>query len=177
MRNAFSRVRIAGVGALLLSAVVAGVGTALPWLSVTPVSHGSRALAERDAVAFPGIVYGNGLYVVLAALLLALVAVLAVVRGHAWQDWLVLVGVVVGALALGHWVATLNQGGNQVPPAGVVVSVAGILLATPAAALLHRGRVRARLVIAAATLFATAVPFLSGGILYGFAPISVYPVF
>lgn len=168
--------RIAGATMLGVSAVLTGVGTALPWLTETavlPVRH--RATLETPFTA-PGVSFGNGWIVVLAAVLLAALAVSAALVRRPRFDWLVLVPVVIGGLALGDWLGALNVGGAEVP-AGVPVSLTGILLATPATAILRRGRASGRLAIAAATLVATGVALLLGVLFYSVAPITVYRAF
>lgn len=161
---------------LVVSGVLAGVGTALPWLTQVATLPAPQRHTQEVTYTFPGIEFGNGWFVIFAAALLVIVALEAVVLRRRWIDWLVLLPVVIGGLSLGHWLAALNRGGSEFP-IGVGVSLAGILVATPAVAMLHRGRVPARLAIAAATLVATGVALLLGALLEMVAPISIYRTF
>ncbi len=164
--------RIAGVGALLLSAVLIGVGAGLPWLTqvgTVPVAAGH---VQKVTYTYAGIEYGNGWFAILAAVLLAAVAVGAVVLGRGRLEWMVVVPVVVGGLSLGDWLSAL-RGTGVAFPAGVAVSLAGLLLASPAVAALRRARLSGRLAIAAVTLTATGLALLLGALLGLAAPIFV----
>lgn len=168
--------RIAGLVALVASAVLTGVGTALPWLTQVATLPAPQRHTQEVTYTFAGIEFGNGWFVIFSAALLAVAALEAAILRRQWIDWLVLLPVAIGGLSLGHWLGALNRGGSEFP-IGVGVSLAGILLATPTVALLHRGRVPARLAIAAATLVATGVALLLGALLETVAPISVYRTF
>lgn len=171
-----SRVRIAGLTLLAASAVLTGVGTALPWLTETAILPAPDQQTHEVGYAFAGLEYGNGWIVLFAGVLIAALTVASALIRDPRLHRPLLVPVVVGALALGDWLGALSRGGSELP-AGVAISLAGLLLATPAAALLHPGRAPARLGIAAATLVATGFGLLAGVLVEMVIPILVLRTF
>ncbi|MGH7918723.1 MAG: hypothetical protein ACREQM_02130, partial [Candidatus Dormibacteraceae bacterium] len=143
MARSLTPVWIAGLAVLALAVILTCAGTALPWLTEVeslPIPAGSHR--SEPVYTQLGLQAGNGWVVLVAGILLAACLALLAALRRPGLLWIVIVPVALGGLAIGDWLAAL--GGTEGFPLGLGVSLLGLLLVTPAGALLRAGRPAAR---------------------------------
>ena len=141
-RDTFDTARTASAVGLIAAGIAAIVGTALDWVTVEEPRILPRAEIPR-ATPFTGLETGHGTFIVIAAALVIVFAVLLAVRRRSTYAWLAFfASIVVGGIAISNYRGVeglfydeMQRVGKPTPALGLIlVAAAGIVGIIAAAA-------------------------------------------
>ncbi|HET7483059.1 MAG TPA: hypothetical protein VFK89_09380 [Actinomycetota bacterium] len=140
-RDAFDTARSASAAAMVAAGAAAIIGTMLDWVTVTPPQIVPLSQADRTE-PFTGWETGHGIYIVGAAAIVIVCAVLLVVRRRSFYAWgAFLASIVVGGIGISNYrgldslfYEQMDRIGRASPALGITLVAAGGIVGVIAAA-------------------------------------------
>lgn len=138
----FDRARSVAVALMIAAAMVAVIGSTLEWATISNApdlvegaDFGDQPIEKPNTTAFTGLDAGDGIWVIVAGVVLLIAGVMLIARRRSAWAWLGLVAsVVIGAIAFADYrgiedvARALDRSGDADPALGLLLVAAGGLV-------------------------------------------------